>query len=523
MNRTIRSICRTAVLGSALSLVGVSAHALTNAVTTGDWDSSATWDAGVPTIGNSAIINGGHTVTLSSFADTDLVDLGTVSGETGNLLISEGTDLLIANSVAPGDFPSAIRIGQGAGSTGQLTMSGGLVQIDGSGGFGVGDLMVGDVGTGTLNMSGGEMYAGHEMIIGLAPTAIGTVNVSGGQLGTNTQNILLGWEGTAAMNISGTGDVRSADWIFASFLPGSNATITQTGGSFTATGGFVMGRRGNVSYAHSGGTLTANTFVIADNIDNPGNVQGATVTYDISGSATTTINFNTIIGAFAGGHGTVNQTGGTYNSGSIMVGRDGRGTWNISGGVLNQTGTDPGVVENNFFVGRVGFADLPGSGQGAVNQTGGDVNIATNMFLGDFDQTYGEYRIAGGTLDVSGTVSIGGALASNAAADDVRVEPTGPDDAQGQALNASGALIVRGSAASISIGGNLLANPANKSDFRSDASGANRSNSATLGFEILGSSGVSLISVAGIADLDGAEIDLDLIGGYPPPLGRRST
>jgi hypothetical protein len=70
------------------------------------------------------------------------------------------------------------------------------------------------------------------------------------------------------------------------------------------------------------------------------------------------------------------------------------------------------------------------------------------------------------------------------------------------------------------VGGNFLANPSDKSSFRSEPfiSGAN--NSATLAFEIFNNSGTSLIDVAGIADLDGAVIDLDLMSGFTPTVGK---
>jgi hypothetical protein len=152
--------------------------------------------------------------------------------------------------------------------------------------------------------------------------------------------------------------------------------------------------------------------------------------------------------------------------------------------------------------------------------------------LGNFDNSNGTYKISGGTLNVAGggshtnpeafedfigDFSVGGALASNA--NTTRVNPANPGDPQGQALDANGTFIVSGSAATIDIAGNFLANPADKHANRKNVSpGDKRDNSATLGFEIFDASGTSLIDVAGVADLDGAVIDLDLMGGYVPPV-----
>jgi hypothetical protein len=79
---------------------------------------------------------------------------------------------------------------------------------------------------------------------------------------------------------------------------------------------------------------------------------------------------------------------------------------------------------------------------------------------------------------------------------------------------------VSGSAATIDIAGDFLANPADKhANRKSLAPGDLRDNSATLNFEIFNASGTSLIDVGGVADLDGAVIDIDLMGGFLPSVG----
>jgi hypothetical protein len=76
-------------------------------------------------------------------------------------------------------------------------------------------------------------------------------------------------------------------------------------------------------------------------------------------------------------------------------------------------------------------------------------------------------------------------------------------------VNADGTFIVSGSAATITVGGNLLANAGDNSR----VSDTGESNDSTLIFEILDGGGVSLISVLGIADLTGAVIDVDDFSG----------
>src|SRR5690349_22844498 len=92
------------------------------------------------------------------------------------------------------------------------------------------------------------------------------------------------------------------------------------------------------------------------------------------------------------------------------------------------------------------------------------MTVTTGVFLNNFDNSLGVYKISGGTLNVTGSgshanpgdfeqfigdFSVGGALASNAVT--VRVDPANPNDPQGQALDANGVFIVSGSAATIDI------------------------------------------------------------------------
>ena len=67
------------------------------------------------------------------------------------------------DTVTEPNIPS-IRLGQVVDSTGNLTMSGGTVFIDGpvGSGFAIGDLMLGDNGTGSMTMTGGDDATGSE-------------------------------------------------------------------------------------------------------------------------------------------------------------------------------------------------------------------------------------------------------------------------------------------------------------------------------------------------------------------------
>jgi T5SS/PEP-CTERM-associated repeat protein len=543
MNFRVDIFGMTIVAGIVLGSVANS-FAQTNAVQSGNWSTGTTWDAGEPTDTVPAIINGGFTVTIDSAGETtNLLDVGTIAGQTGNLVMTGG-NLFVSDTdtVTEPNLPS-IRLGVAAGSTGNFTMSDGEVFIDGAtpSEFAIGELLVGDNGTGTMTMTGGQLTASDEIFVGLNAGSSGTLNVSGGTITTTGgRSILVGFAGNGELNVSGTGNVFANFDLLVGFVEGSNAevnlsggtidagfmfsnsftggagstvTMTQTGGTFTARIAYVMGQGiGTSTLDHSGGNI--NVLVGAgDMVVSDGNLN--TSTYNISGTATVDLADDFIVGAFGGSNGIVNQSGGVINAGGgVPVGRSGTGVWNMSGGQLNVNGV--GEPDNNLLVGRDG-GPAGTQGTGTFNQTSGTVNVANNVFLGDFDNSEGVYRISGGSLTVTGNLSVGGALASNAPAD--RVEPDGNNGPQGQALNADGTFIVSGSSGVIDVGANFLANAGDKSSFRSDPFIPGADNTSTLVFEIFNGSGTSLIDVAGVADLDGAVIDLDLLGGFTPSIG----
>lgn len=494
------------VIASSLEL-----HAQTSAVATGNWSDPLTWSAGVPSDAVPTIMNGGFTVTVDQTVQTNTLDIGTAAGESGHLKIGAGGYLFIDknDNGTPNSNIPCIRVGQATGSTGTLEMTDGNVYIDGGADTppGVGELIVGDNGNGTMNMSGGDFLATDEIWIGVQPGGTGTVNVTGGSLHADGRSILVGFNGNGNLNVSGTGAVKAnfdmlvgflagatsninlsggtidANFLFTNFdnpgvSPGSNVTITQTGGKYNTHIAYVLGRGpGTTTVTHSGGEINSTTELgNGDMVVSDGN--GNTSTYNISGTATASVGRDFIVGTFDGSNGTVNQTGGAITiANNIRLGADGVGMWNLS--------------------------------QGTVN--------AKSVFLGDFDTSNGTLKISGGSLTLTGNLSVGGALASNAAPD--RVEPDGTNGPQGQALAAHGNLIVSGNGGTINVAGNLLANPSDKSSFRRDPFAPNGNNTGNLTFEIFSGSGTSLINVAGKGDLDGSVIDIDLMGGFTPTAG----
>jgi hypothetical protein len=443
-------------LAAALTVCCVNdSRAQINAAASGDWSAAGTWNPTVPVAGDWVHINDGFTVDVNQVgAVADLLDVGSSAGETGNLTVDAVGTLAVGTTM---------RVGQVAASTGLVTMTGGTVAVNGAvgSGFGNGDLIVGDVGNGTWTQSGGDTDVADEIIIGLADVSTGVVSVSGGNFRSNGRSILIGFDGNGTLNVSGTGNVRANHDMLVGFLEGGVGNLNLSGGTveagFLFTNSFTGPLGSTANMTQTGGTFTAR------------------IAYVLGQSNGTTA---------------MTHSGGVIdviNNGEFVVG-DGGGnssTYNISG-------TADVNVARNFVAGRDGI--------GNVDMSGGTID-AINVFLGDFDSSHGTMKISGGTLTLSGNLNVGAALASNA--------PPAPVGTAGQALDANGTLIISGPGGTVDVAGNLLANPDDNIRF----GGGGEHNDAMLVFEAT-SSGVSMIDVAGIADLTGAEIDFDLLSSF---------
>jgi len=235
----------------------------------------------------------------------------------------------------------------------------------------------------------------------------------------------------------------------------------------------------------SGGVVNAQTDLLTSLLG------GTTSTVDVSGG-TVNVTRDWLSARDAGTVSTITQSSGTINVGQHFIhGLKGSATYTQTGGALNVTGTNS----------RLTVAEDHTSA--SYDLQGGSIT-STHIFLGDFDDSHGTMTVSGGSITLSGNLNVGGALASNAPADIVR---TGD---QGQALGAKGNFHVVGNGSTINVGGNLLANAADKTRLGTP-------NESKLTFELLSAAGTSLINVANAADLDGSVIDMVLTGFTPAP------
>jgi len=107
-----------------------------------------------------------------------------------------------------------------------------------------------------------------------------------------------------------------------------------------------------------------------------------------------------------GGLGIFNQGGTTTaNHGQLWVGFNTYGEYNLSGGTVNIGGYEMGTLV-------IGGKDWYGKtyvGEGVFNQTGGDVYVnGLGLFMADGPGTMGTYNLENGTLTVGGYYVIGG-------------------------------------------------------------------------------------------------------------------
>ena len=254
---------------------------------------------------NYALAIGAQSTALSSYTITG----GTLSVTGGNLLI-----------------------GMTAGSNGRITLAGaGIVAASH-------EVHVGESGTGTLVVNGGQFTAAGQMIVGNTNGAIGMVTQNGGTLGlTGSSLLVLGNQGGAIGSYTlGGGTLAASGRI----LVGEDglASFTQTAGANNVTQDVSIGDHVGFStaatpdtYSISGGTLSASALQIG--------WQGYAVMNQSGGAVTTTTDVHfggSANGNAQNGRGIYNLSGGTLITPSILASSAGNlaHQFNFTGGTL---------------------------------------------------------------------------------------------------------------------------------------------------------------------------------------------
>jgi arabinan endo-1,5-alpha-L-arabinosidase len=221
-------------------------------------------------------------------------------------------------------------------------------------------------GRGALSLSGTNTYNGNLLARWGTIDITGSVATSGWtSIGTiANESATLTVRGTATyvagsdVNVGDTGDAFTPATGTLNLADNASLTVNSGGGFFVGSGYFAN-TRSDGTVNQSGGTLTTNgNFDGAFIIGGRGSA-AAVGTYNLSGGV---VNANTNLRVGGYGTGTVNQTGGTFNAnGYASVGRfnGSTGTWDLSGGTLNQTAA-------NLIIGESGRGTLNVSGTGSL-------------------------------------------------------------------------------------------------------------------------------------------------------------
>jgi autotransporter-associated beta strand protein/T5SS/PEP-CTERM-associated repeat protein len=270
---------------------------------------------------------------------------------------SVGVLNLDAGSVTTGDWTE---VGNGAGSSGTLRISGGSLTKNGGG-----QMIVGANGaTGLMTQTGGSVNVNNDIWIANNGGSVGTVNISAGSITNGGWTIIGRSSGNGTVNMTGGSWTKNGGGPFVvAEGNGSVGVLTQSAGDISAGGGeFWVGQAGGASgtYNLSGGTLATNSWVAVGR-------EGGTGVVNMSGGTwTKAVNGALIIGA--SGPGTFVQTGGTVNvqAGDTWMGENNTATYTLSG-----TGE---YIANYFQVAR------NGSATGNVNLNGG--TLRANQIVG---------------------------------------------------------------------------------------------------------------------------------------------
>jgi autotransporter-associated beta strand protein/T5SS/PEP-CTERM-associated repeat protein len=275
---------------------------------------------------------------------------------TGTVVHSGGTINVNQNQLYIGN--------ENAGAQGTYTLSG-------TGALNVADeLVVGrESGTGILNVNGGalttsgngNMYVGRRNGTGTLNQTAGVISVIREfGVGTRDDNKI----GTGTYNLSG-GSLTVANNIFLGKEQGSSGTLNMTGGTLGTNESLRIGHNQATGVlSQSAGTVNVQNEVYVGNESNASSVG----TYSLSGTGVLNVGNEVHIGR-DNGTGTFNLNGGTVNATKISGG-NGNATVNFNGGVLKAKRDEANLIEN------LDVADVQSGGL-KINSNG--FNVSTSQ------------------------------------------------------------------------------------------------------------------------------------------------
>lgn len=346
---------------------------------------------------------GGFTTGAASNGTLNLHTSGTLAVSSQLLIgntLSTGTVKMDSGTLTVGD---AFEVGNGPGTTGFFSMSGGTVTKTGATAVTIGGGLSADGGTGTATLNGGTFTCagvfrvGQDTIATSAATSTGTLNLGGTDLTVNGEFWIGNNTGASGTMTMTAGNLTTNNWALigrkddANTGAGATGTVTMTGGTWTKTGesNFVVGDTGAGTMDMSGGLVIVTPHATADRgVTWIGNRNNATGTLTISGTA----EFRSPAFGLAvqsGTTGTLNLNGGTVKTASI---RGGIGT-----DAVTFNGTQiVGTADSATFIADLDTALIDAGGL-LVDSAG--FTLTAPQFL---DGTGGVVKTGTGTLALTG-------------------------------------------------------------------------------------------------------------------------
>ncbi len=404
---------------------------------------------------------------------------------------------LIIGDTAPGGM--TIKAGSVVNNTGDgiiantSAASTSSVSVDGAGSTWTNSnyLYVGGLGTGTLDVTGGGTVSGVNTFIADGTSGIGQVTVGGctGSSALNmTSSVVVGNGGTGTLNITGGGAVSDFNGFIAYTYPSTIGTATVGGGtgtaSWTNSGTLYVGVLGTGKLnINTGGTVsTAALYVgnVSSRVIFAGGTLSITATGTITGSgAANNIDLNSGGGTFD-----IPNAGDTFTMSSPIEGvgsltKTGAGTLALANGTniytggttvsvgtlmaTNNSGSATGsanVLVNSGATLAIGSGSTSGSVSGNITDNGTvQFNRSNNItYAGQISGTGAVMKQGNGMLTLSGaslysggtTVSVGTLLVTNA---------SGSATGSGNVSVDSGATLAIGNAGSSgTVSGNITDN-----------------------------------------------------------------
>jgi hypothetical protein len=204
-----------------------------------------------------------------------------------------------------------------------------------------------------------------------------------------------GWNGPGSAEISGGGIFNNMAWTWIGGGGDGDGTVTVSGEGtvFRSTGETNVGRGGATGVLNlEAGTLYDQDV---DAVFNVGRDDGGFGTLNLNGGSMI-LNGETWIGQGGGSNGTLNFSSGEIESRRwFVVGRGGgTGAMTMTGGVQNHT-----PAFDNYIVGD--------NATGTMDMSGGTLNIASELWVGQGGDGNGVFNFSGGEISVNRWLAIG--------------------------------------------------------------------------------------------------------------------